>query len=378
MDIAYLCDLDPRLGWTYSGGNRRIFEALEAQGARLRVLDPGWGLAEPLRRVLTRAPEKVNLRLRWRVHLALGRVAARAVSRQLRKTPPDVVFCAYSIQSLSGLRVPDGVKLVFTSDATNSVYKRSAVGAAFGSSRMARWTDPLVLRAETRILRACDLLLWPSVWQSEAATALHDLDPRKARVLPWGANLPDPGTGGPRPGMSGGLRLLMVGRDWTAKGGWLVHEVLAELHRRGVPAALDVIGGVPDEGAYGEGVTAHGQIDKSAPGGLAAFETIFRGTHFLVQPSFESYGFAFCEAAAYGVPSLGLREGGVPIREAVNGHAFAAGTPATAYADVLERYWRAPKDWEALSLSSRAYYENALNWTAWGRAAMAEMTEMMR
>ncbi|MBV6636473.1 MAG: glycosyltransferase, partial [Mameliella sp.] len=90
-------------------------------------------------------------------------------------------------------------------------------------------------------------------------------------------------------------------------------------------------------------------------------------THFMVMPSFESYGFAFCEAAAHGLPALCLRVGGVPVRDGITGHALPPGAEAADFARNILSYLDAPDSYARLSRAARAEYEARLNWDAWGR-----------
>jgi glycosyltransferase involved in cell wall biosynthesis len=91
-------------------------------------------------------------------------------------------------------------------------------------------------------------------------------------------------------------------------------------------------------------------------------------------PSFESYGFAFCEAAAYGLPALCLRVGGVPVRDGITGHALPPGSGVEQFAARIFDYLDAPERYAQLSASARSEYENRLNWDAWG----AQTAQLLR
>ena len=141
LRIAYLSDqspLDPNL---YSGGNARIHDALCRHAGEVTILPQTWGIAEPLRRALHRMPEHVALRARWRMHYALAPVIAAGLRRPLAQGGFDVVFGAYALHALAGLRVPRGVVTAFTSDAVQTVYRTSEIGEAFRSSRIGRLSD---------------------------------------------------------------------------------------------------------------------------------------------------------------------------------------------------------------------------------------------
>lgn len=368
--IAYLCDQSPLDPLSYSGGNARIHAALEKHVGDVTVLDPGWGRLDWLRRAIDAMPEPIMLRLRWRVHLLLARMIARPVQKQLVQGRFDVVFGAYSFHSLAGLRVPPGMLTAYTSDATPTTYKRSEIGESFGSYfALSRLFDPMVLRAERKTFAGIDLLLWPTEWLKSGADGLYDLSDAQSIALPWGANVPDPTPSDVPPALSAGapVRFVLVGRDWFAKGGPLVFDTIRLLRDRGIEARLDVIGVEPPEFHRADFVELHGLLDKSDPEQFARFESVMRRAHFLFQPSFESFGFAFCEASAYGLPSLCLRVGGVPVRNGINGFALPRGSTAGDFATKVEEQVHAPDGYRNLRRSSRTEYEERLNWDAWGR-----------
>lgn len=368
--IAYLCDLSPHDPLTYSGGNARILAALKTHVGEVTVLESGWGRLNGLRRAITALPEPVTIRALWRVQLALAPLIAPVIERQLVQGRYDVLFSAYAFHALAGLRVPPGVFSVYTSDATPTTYKRSEVGQSFGSYlRLSRLLDPMILRAERNVFRKVDLLAWPTDWLKSGADALFGLDPERSVVVPWGANVPDVRPSDVPPALSPGapVRFVLVGRDWFAKGGPLVFETVTRLRERGIDAQLAVMGVHPPAAFDADFVTSHGMLEKSDPAQLAQFEAVMRRAHFLFQPSFESYGFAFCEASAYGLPSLCLRIGGVPVRDGINGHALPLGAGAAEFAQKVECYLDAPRSYEALRKSARREYEDRLNWDAWGR-----------
>lgn len=377
LKIAYLCDHSPLDRNLYSGGNARIYDALCRHAGEVTILPSTWYAAQPVRRMIEALPDHVNMRLRWRVQLALAPVIARGIRADLVRGGYDAVFCAYSLWSLHRLQVPDGMITAFTSDTTQSVFQSSAVGAAFaGGRKLTRLLDPWVERCENRALRAADLVLWPSEWQRAAAQARYGLDPAKVHTVPWGANLDWVEPGAPRAlDPNGPVRLLFVGRDWDAKGGPLAVATLKALRRHDARASLTVIGCTPPDADRSDAVEVLGGLDKGKPEDMARFRAAFDQAHFLMQPSLESFGFAFCEASAYGLPSLCIAEGGVPVRNGENGHALPLGTTADGFADLIRSYRADPSRYAALARSTRQTYEARLNWDAWGRRTAALLSQ---
>jgi glycosyltransferase involved in cell wall biosynthesis len=380
LKIAYLCDISPRDRNLYSGGNARIHDALDRDVGDVTILSNRWGVAEPVRRAVHAMPDAVNLRARWRLHLALARLIAREVRTELARARYDVLFSAYSFQSLAAVVPPYPLVTVFTSDATPTVYRNSEIGNWHKSSRIGRAFDGWIERHERRVLGAADLLLWPSDWLKSAADARYGLSDAQSKLLPWGANLDAPPRQVAPPALSraGALRLLFIGRDWWAKGGPRAHETMQTLRAQGIDARLTIIGCQPPEPHRGPHVTIHPQLDKTVPAELALFENALETAHFVVMPSIESYGFVFCEASAHGVPSLCLRVGGVPVRDGVNGHALPMGSGPEAFAGLIRRYLDDPAAYQALVRTTRQEYEERLNWDAWGRGAAALIDDAVR
>ena len=118
----------------------------------------------------------------------------------------------------------------------------------------------------------------------------------------------------------------------------IAFETMRLLRARGLDARLTVIGCEPPGAHRDDSVTVHPQLDKTVPADAETFDRCFSRAHFLVQPSYESYGFAFCEASAHGLPSLCLDVGGVPVRDGANGHALPPGSGPRDFAQLIESY----------------------------------------
>ena len=370
LKVAYLCDQSPLNGNLYSGGNARIHESLQKHIGKVQVLSNSWHLAEPLRRLVEALPERYTIRLRWRLHLLLAPIIAMGVKRELKKTRPDVLFTAYSFHSLLGVQPGRDVLTVYTSDASPTVYRESEIGASFKPLfSLGKLLNPAILWAEKRVFRKADLVLWPSDWQEEGARQTYGLESSRARMVPWGANIPwvdaPPQRVAPKDGQT--VELLFIGRDWWAKGGPTAFQTLQQLRAEGVNARLTVIGCKPPEAFAGDAMEVYPQLDKAVPEDLTTFKVALERAHFFLLPSFESFGFAFCEAAAYAIPALCLRVGGVPVKDGVNGFALPIGSEAGDFAAKIRAVLNAPGLYETLSQSARREYEERLNWDAWGQ-----------
>jgi glycosyltransferase involved in cell wall biosynthesis len=208
---------------------------------------------------------------------------------------------------------------------------------------------------------------------------MYGLGETQSLHVPWGANIetPDRESLVLSQSLKGQIRLLLIGRDWFAKGGPLVVEVLDHLLSVGIDAHLTVVGCVPPDEYRREQMTVHAYLRKDDPAEREIFESLLRNAHFFIMPSFESYGFAFAEASAYGLPSLALRIGGVPIQDGVNGHALPRTATKEDFAGKILFYRQNEESYSKLRASSRQLFEGQLNWDAWGRKVSELVAERL-
>lgn len=108
----------------------------------------------------------------------------------------------------------------------------------------------------------------------------------------------------------------------------------------------------------------------SKPNDLKLLYDILYRSHFLILPTeFEAFGIVFCEASAYGMPSIAANVGGVsqPIRESKNGFLLSPNATAEEYAEKIKLAFSDKETYLKLRRSSRNEYEKRLNWRIWGK-----------
>lgn len=381
LKIAYLCETSPVHEWGHSGGNTRIYNSVQKHLGEVTILNNGWGLLEPIRFLINKLPLGISMRLRFRVHILLGPLIARKVAKELKKDEFDVLFCSYSFFCLSGLKLPYPLTTVFTSDATYTAYKFSEVGSRFENHfSLSRLLDPLIRSAEQKVYSQTDLVLWPSQWIKDTSDSLYGLTDDRSHMVHWGANIFPPELDDLRLNnpIDGEIQMLLVGRDWFPKGGPMVFELLKSLIDKGIKAHLTVVGCTPPDFHMHENMTIYPHLDKSIPEECEKFISLYKDSHFFVMPSYEAYGFAFCEASAYGLPALCLRVGGVPVKDGSNGHTLPASSTAEDFANKIESYIHNQELYLQLRRTTRSYYEENLNWDAWGEKASHLILEKLK
>jgi glycosyltransferase involved in cell wall biosynthesis len=79
----------------------------------------------------------------------------------------------------------------------------------------------------------------------------------------------------------------------------------------------------------------------------------------------------FCEAAAYGLPVVATRTGGVPeiVTEGENGVTLPLEARGDAYARVIARIHADEACYRHMAACGRRAFETRLNWEVWGDTA---------
>jgi glycosyltransferase involved in cell wall biosynthesis len=302
-----------------------------------------------------------------------GRIARQRLGRLDPR--PDFVFVPAGSVPLARLRTD--LPIVYSSDATVRImldYYPQFTGL---SDRAIRTADAL----ERQAIERADLLLYPTRWAADSAVRDYGADPAKVHVLPYGANL----TEVPEPPESYApaddvCRLLMVGVNWTVKGGAVAVATLAALRARGIEAELTIVGCTPPAPIGMPGLVLVPFLDKNLPEHRQRLDAAYRRANFFILPTRnECFGIVLCEAAAYGLPAVASRTGGVPevVREGETGYTLPLSDGGEAYAERIAAIWRDRARYVEMRAASREAFEARLNWDAWGYEAAVAIERIL-
>lgn len=264
--------------------------------------------------------------------------------------------------------VPDDVAFIYTSDATAHLIDGYYPRYSNLSPRARRRIEYL----EQEAIDRANLLLYPTRWAAESAMQDYGADESKVHVTPWGANfsLPPDAQGHPKSTEDGTCRLLFVGVSWERKGAQIAVDALTELRLRGYKVELTICGCTPPQELEVEGLRIIPFLDKKDPAQFEELNSLYREADLFFLPTrSECYGIAFCEASAYGLPSIATKTGGIPgvVEEGENGHLLPPSAGGREYADLLQGILENKERLHALRASSRRAFEQRLNWSSWGR-----------
>lgn len=372
LRVGYLAVHDPCDRWSWSGTHFYMLRALQAQG--LDVV--------PIGRALTRQPSRVRRwceRAGWRRRPSIGGGSPLAQSRQwasaladeARQAACDVFFAPVASAILAHLDLARAA--IYLSDATFRGLRGYYPDVTALPTETAAELDLIEQRAIARAAR----VIYPSHWAAASAVADYGADPRRVRVIAFGANVDDVprATEVIRRRRDTTCRLLFIGRDWARKGGAVALEAVRALNARGIRAELVLCGAIPPDGVLPPGVTDAGHLDKKRPRDRAVLRRLLEQSHFLILPTrADCYSMVSCEANAFAMPAVVTATGGLPslIEEGRNGCLIDPAAGGDAFADRIADAYASDERYVELSRATRAVYDARLNWSAWGRAMAAE------
>lgn len=303
----------------------------------------------------------------------------------------------YAKQIIS--RLPLGTDIVFSPGTIPIAYLKTKHPKVFYTDATFAnmlnyydWFDNLSLQTikesmdmEQHAIDSSSLAIYSSDWAAQSAINDYKANPDKVKVIPFGANIETSCSYEEvvqciRKRSNKVCKILFMGVDWLRKGGDIVLKTVQHLNELGLPTELHIVGikdNVIDKYPF---IVNHGFIDKSTSAGRIAIQNIMLESHFLFMPSkAEAYGIVFCEASAYGVPSIATRTGGIStiVKDHVNGMTFAENTNIELYTDFIRSVFLKPNVYEDLAKSSYNEYMTRLNWRTAGDTLTNYMKELL-
>ncbi len=296
----------------------------------------------------------------WNAYVAL---CGRLLDRRLERVKPDLVIEVAA--SAKVCRLSPKWRLIHVSDSTFAAMAQYYPKVASLNPKN-RQKGNLI---ESMVLRNAALVFLPSEWARASAVDDYAIEPDKLHAIPFGANLTPSNKPGGASRDHSKIRLLFVGLEWQRKGGDIALEAQRILRQRGLDVELHLVGSRPPNARSMPGVFLHGTLRKDKAPERALLEQLFGSCSFLILPTRqEAYGIVFAEAAAFGLPVLATRTGGIPsaVRDGVNGKLFDLVDRAEAYADWIEKIWADRRAYNEMRAQARKLYNDQLNWDVWG------------
>ena len=235
---------------------------------------------------------------------------------------------------------------------------------------------------EQTAFRKASRLLFSSPWAALSAIEDYGIDRRKVHAIFWGANLdhiPSREQALAKK-QSGYCRLLFIAVNWERKGGDIAFETLLKLHKMGIEAELIVCGCVPPIGVTHPHMIVIPFLDKNDERQAREIEKLYAMADFLILPTRgDCVPNVFGEANAFGVPVITNNIGGVAyaVRDGENGFVLPYDARGTEYAEVIAKIYQDDQRYAQMVRSSRAAFDQRLNWDTWGMAVKNVLNETL-
>lgn len=310
-------------------------------------------------------------------HISVAKKFAKAANQKLAEHAFDIIVSPTSITEVSFLETD--IPIVLIEDGTFALLHNYYPQYTNLLTRTVRQLHTVTNRA----IHKSGALIYSSRWAAQSAIDDYHADPQKVYAVPMGANFDNapPKEIILKKKKSDRCRLLFVGVDWQRKGGEIAFEALLKLEEMGIQAELIVCGCVPPEAFSHERMKVIPFLNKNDEKQYKELEQLYISSDFLLLPTRnECYGIVFCEANAFGLPVITTSTGGVPevVRDGENGFVLPLSARGAEYAEVIARIYRDDQRYAELVRSSRAAFDDRLNWDSWGITVKKILTEMLQ
>jgi glycosyltransferase involved in cell wall biosynthesis len=373
LRLAFVDIENPEDVTTWSGIPFFILQELRRQGVEVEVIAP---LSRPFKYCFT--PHKLLAKLTGKnIQVNRRPMALRSFASQIGRRISGKKFDAiFSTSSIPIAEISPGIPVLFWVDAVTEAmvdyYAGAFANIGSGELRIAH-------AQEQASLDRAAFAIYSSNWAADTVKKNYKISRDKVRVIEFGANLP----------INHGLSdiaalteqrlaskcvLLFVGVDWDRKGGAYAFETAKLLNERGIETVLKVVGGTAPKSSFVENL---GFINKNTPEGQQQIKHLLAtSTFFLLPTRAEAAGIVFCEASAYGLPTIATRTGGVEnyVIDSRTGYCLPLTAGGIDYADAIARTLARPDTYRQLSIGAFEKYKQTLNWSV-GVSSMLNLVQ---
>lgn len=366
MRILFVSNKDVRNVHAWSGTPSSVYARVaemfdSVDSLRVTPSLPFRIAAKIVKRIYGATGHNVDL---YRTRFYTRSIAGR-INRDIAERKPDLIVGIASSIELSAIEAP--FPIIHISDATfdsmlDFYPEFSHVPENF--KRMGHEIEKAVLSKAARVVLSSD-------WASCSAQCAYGVPADKIDVVPLGANVaaPEPAALDAKVSRQDAVcTILFVGKDWSRKGGDFALEVFNTLIAERDDFRLVIVGCKPPHPVDDRHITVYENLSKANAEEAALMDRLFlEATVFFLPTRAEAYGLVFAEAAAFGLPSVAPRLGGIPtiIKDGETGLLIEPNAGARAYAAAIAGLWDDKTKLAALSRNARIRYETHLSWDAW-------------
>lgn len=291
---------------------------------------------------------------------------SKQLEKELHRSKIDILFVPGAPQLIAYCKT--SIPVIYMADATF----KQLQGYYDSFSNLAPYNIQQGIEMDRSAFNNATHCMLASDWARQSAVNHYGIPENKITVQPFGPNMDTiPAVSDLKKEKNKVCRLLFLGVEWERKGGQTALDTFYTLQKNGMQVQLTIIGCQPPVPVNDKNITVIPFLDKAIKAETERLYNILLQTDFLLLPvKAECAGIVFCEASAFGVPSITTDTGGVStyVQNGINGFALPIFSGAGAYADKIIDIYNNEDAYRQLRANSRNRYETVLNWDAWGRS----------
>jgi glycosyltransferase involved in cell wall biosynthesis len=379
MKIAFLTSRDPQKKDSWSSITFFMAQALQKHCGEVSYI--GTLYVPPKEELIGRIINKCTRLLfkknyNYYLSILMSKRYAKIAARQLAGQQFDVIVAPMGWAEIAFLKTD--IPTIFVGDST--------LGLLFNTypacSNLVDVSYREMEMIEKRVTINANALIYSSSWAAQSAIDDYHVDPAKVHVVSMGANFDHPLAKEVilQKRKSSSCKLLFVGVDWQRKGGKIAFETLLALEKMGIMAELTICGCTPPKQFVHERMHIIPFLDKHDPEHYNRLVQLYLEADFLLLPTrYDCTPIVFGEANAYGLPVITTQTGGVSevVRDGENGFVLPLDAHGDEYAKVIASVYQDDERYTRLVCTSRAAYDERLNWDAWGKSMNTILSEMV-
>ncbi|EMP5337310.1 glycosyltransferase family 4 protein [Citrobacter freundii] len=376
MKVAFLSSYDPLSTKSWSGTPYYMLKALKDKNIVVDILGPVDTNFLYFLKIYKLILKLFGRNYDYSHSKLLSKVYAKKFSKKLEKLS-NIDFIIAPAGSTQIAYLETEIPIIYLSDTTFDQLKNYYPN--FKSQNFLNDVDASFI--ESKALEKAAIISFPSKWASEFCMNFYRIERKKIVEIQWGANFSEDNDLpflGKSINSEKNIKIIFLGVDWKRKGGQVAFEAVKYLReKRKIDATLTICGCTPDT-ILPEWVDVVGLLNKNIAAEHQKFINLMRDADILLLPTVaECYGMVFCEAAAFGIPSVATDTGGINsiVINEETGLLIKDAFDHEQFGDALYKILSSENVYNYYSTSARKRYSANLNWNIWAEKIIELMYE---
>ncbi len=224
---------------------------------------------------------------------------------------------------------------------------------------------------QRRAMEQCNVNVFTSNWALRDAVDFYHIPEHTCHIALLGASVDTKNIKKKERHDGKTVNLLFVGVDWERKGGEIAVECTKILNKKD-PARryiLHLVGCKPPYKIADDNIIVYGFLNRNIPEHTRTMINLREQADLFVLPTkAECAGIVFCEASAYGIPSITFDTGGIGdyVLNGENGYRLPMGSGADDFANKILDVFSDADRLEYMKQKASEMYRERMNWDALG------------